>query len=475
MYGLSDEIFQALSGLGYADLTEVQNLVIPAVLANRDLIVSSPTGSGKTAAFAIPVSEQVVLALRQPQALVLVPTRELALQVKQSISYIGRFKKIRCAAIFGGQSMAQQRNELRQRVHVVVGTPGRTFDHLEKNQLDLSKIRYLIIDEADKMLELNFVEQVSAIIERLPNERTTLVFSATMPEPIQQLCTRYMKDPQRIDVAATTPIYEKIRQTHCAVSENQKTALLLRLLHELRPERCIVFCNTREQVEDLVRIFQQTDFLRGGLHGGMKQQERLETMQGFKQGLFRILIATDVAARGIHVDDVSLIVNFDMPMEKESYIHRIGRTGRQEKSGVAVSFITPPQQNELTALEEYLHYKIPRQEPMEEKVVEQGKLLISQKPSLKNVGNSATLLNQSITRIRINAGRKQKFRPGDIVGAIVTIPGMTASDIGIIDIQETCSYVEIFNNKGDWLLEPLSNANIKGRIRTLRQIAFHEF
>jgi len=473
-FRLSEEISQAMAGLGYADLTEVQQAVIPAVLAEQDLIVSSPTGSGKTAAFAIPVCERVVLTLRQPQALVLLPTRELALQVKQTFSHIGRFKKLRCAAIFGKQPMAQQRNELRQRVHIVVGTPGRTFDHWEKGHLNLSQIRYLIIDEADKLLELGFIEQVAAIIERLPQNRTTLVFSATLPEPIEQLCRQYMRTPQRIAIAATKPLQEKIRQYCLAVPDNDKFNLTMQLLNKLQPDRCILFCNTRERVDALTQsLLQKKPDLRWcSLHGGMEQNQRLQTMRDFKRGLFQILVATDVATRGIHVDNVSLVVNVDMPPDKDSYIHRIGRTGRLDNDGFAISFVTVSEQAFLTELEEYLQYPIPRHDFSE--LTRLKTRMTEKKPPASHSILATQRLNQDIACIRINAGKKAKLRPGDILGALTAIPGISAADTGIIDIQDTCTYVELFHGKGNLALEALAIAKIKGKTRSIRSVGFRE-
>lgn len=470
-YGLSLEMIQALDDLGYTDLTEVQKSVLPTVQKGQDAIVSSQTGSGKTAAFAIPVCEKAVINQKQPQALVLVPTRELALQVKQTFTHIGRFKQIRCAAIFGKQSMHLQHNELRQRVHVIVGTPGRTFDHIEKGNIDLSEIRWLIIDEADKMLDLGFIDQIEAIINRLPTDRITLVFSATLPQPVQTLCKQYMRTPLQVHVAATAPLHEKIQQSYYAVPENQKIGLVLDLLYAIRPERCILFCNTRERVDALATEFQQTNWRWSSLHGGMEQRSRLQTMQDFKRGRVQILIATDVAARGIHVDNVSLVVNVDMPFDYESYIHRIGRTGRQENSGMAISLIAPAERSYLSGLEIYLQYKLRRQEPPAAEAVEQGKSLVVKKHHPPAPADAiADRLNRDISRLRINAGRKEKMRPGDILGAVTAIPGITATDIGVIDIQDTCSYVEIFNDKGDTVLAALLGKSIKGKLRSVLKV-----
>jgi superfamily II DNA/RNA helicase len=471
--GLSPEIVLALKDLGYEDLTEVQQRVIPLVMAGQDCIVSSQTGSGKTAAFSIPVCEKIDLLQRLPQVLVLTPTRELAVQIKQDIANIGRFKKVRCAAIFGKQSMSLQRNELRQRVHVIIGTPGRTLDHLQQGSLDLAQVKVLILDEADKMLDMGFIDQVDSIIKQTPVDRTTLVFSATLPKAVQTLCGQYMRNPLRIEVTALNPATEKILQSHYVVPENNKTGLLFQLLYLKQPERCIVFCNSRERVDTLAAAFKQTAFRFDSLHGGMEQRQRLCALQDFKRGLFSILIATDVSARGIHVDHVGLVVNMDLPLEPDSYIHRIGRTGRLENSGTAITFITPLEQGDLEALESYLQYKIPRHEPPENATVEQAKQQFAGNDRDPVLHPSAgARLNRDIARIRINAGRKEKIRPGDILGAITAIPGISAADTGIIDIQDTCSYVEILGGKGDLVFKSLTAAKIKGKVRTLRRVGF---
>ena len=471
--GFSEEMVKSLGNLGYEALTEVQELAIPAALAGQDIIVSSQTGSGKTAAFAIPVCERIQLEQRRPQALVLTPTRELAVQVKQDISNIGRFKRIRCAAIFGKQPMETQKRELRQRVHVIVGTPGRTFDHIGRGNIELSEIRYLILDEADKMLDMGFIEQVGAIIKLLPRERVTMLFSATLPETVQEICNQYMHNPVRIVVDSVKPTTEMIRQGYYQIPEPEKAGLLRKLIYTMRPDRCLIFCNTRERVTSLFEEFKRDGKMWGSLHGGMEQRERLNTMQSFKLGGFQFLVATDVAARGIHVDDISLVINYDLPLESENYVHRIGRTGRAGNEGEAVTFVPPQEQRRLAELEEYLGYRILRQEAPSASTVEKGKLIFSADTAMPAFPiDRSEIINREITRIRINAGRKVKMRPGDIVGAVTAIAGVSAADIGIIDIQETCSYVEILGDKGDLVLENLSRAKIKGKMYTIRQVGF---
>ncbi|HWR45638.1 DEAD/DEAH box helicase [Sporomusa sp.] len=473
MGGFSEEIGKALATLGYESLTEVQEQVIPLVFADKDIIVKSQTGSGKTAAFAIPVCEKIEVEQRNPQALVLTPTRELAVQVKQDISNIGRFKKIRCAAIFGRQPMAVQQRELKQRVHIIVGTPGRTFDHITSGNINLAEIKYLIIDEADKMLDMGFIEQVEAIIEKLPKDRVTMVFSATMPDQIQKICGQYMTNPVKLEVESENPTTEKIQQGYYEVEENDKFKLVKKIVVTERPDSCILFCNTREKVEVLAEKLKNAGYLCGSLHGGMEQRDRLTTIQGFKRGEFRFLIATDVAARGIHVAEIALVINYDIPVDNESYVHRIGRTGRAGNEGTAITLVTPAERRTLAEIEEYVQYKIPRLELPTAEAVERGKMIFENskaKPIFKpDIGEK---INREITRIRINAGKKTKMRPGDILGAITNIAGVSAEDIGIIDVQETCSYVEILGGKGGLVMDALEATKIKGKIYTIKKVGF---
>jgi len=473
-YVFSDEIARALKDLGYETPTKVQEEVIPLVLAQKDIVVRAQTGSGKTAAFAIPVCEKIEIERRNPQVLVLTPTRELAVQLKQEISNIGRYKGIRCAAIFGRQSMEIQSRELKQRVHVIVGTPGRTIDHIERKNMILDEVQYLIIDEADKMMDMGFIDQVVEIIKVLPANRITLLFSATMPDKIQEICSQYMNKPIKIEVDSQSPSLEYIRQVYYEVEDDEKFKLLTKIIYSERPESCILFCNTRDKVESVFRDMKQKGYSCGILHGGMEQRDRLHSIQDFKRGEFQFLIATDVAARGIHVDDISLVVNYDMPLDNEGYVHRIGRTGRAGNVGAAITLVAKNEYRTLHEIEEYVHYKIPKQEVPLVEDVEAGKLIFNVRdgiePKLKT--DISEKLNRQITRIRINAGKKTKMRPGDILGAITAIAGISGGDIGIIDVQDTCSYVEILGDKGDIVMEALGITKIKGKIQRIKEVGF---
>lgn len=476
-FSLDKEILKALNKLEYQKPTEVQRQVIPYALKNKDIIVKSKTGSGKTASFAIPVCEKIEVQNRKVQVLVLTPTRELAVQVREDIAYIGRFKRIRCAAVFGKQSIAIQKRELQQRVHVIVATPGRIIDHIERGNVNLEEIKYLIIDEADKMLNMGFIEQVEAILDTLPRNKVTMLFSATMPIEIEEICNKHMINPKRIEIESNDASTEQIEQIYYETEENNKSILLKDIIYTERPERCIIFCNTREKVERVAKEMSNKKYSCTEIHGGMEQDARLNTMQRFKRGQFRFLVATDVAARGIHIDDVTHVINYDMPFEIENYVHRIGRTGRAGNEGIAISMVSHRDMQTLREIEEYINQKIQRKDNPSNEEIQEGKKIfenmIQSKP--KNKTDRSDKLNREITKIRINAGKNKKLRPGDIVGAITNIEGISSDDLGIIDIQSTCSYVEIFGKKGDIVYKALQNTKIKGKLITIKKVRFRNF
>lgn len=467
--GIGNEIIKALNRLEYTTPMEVQEQVIPIVLKEKDLIVKSQTGSGKTAAFAIPLCEKVEIEEKKPQALILAPTRELALQIKEDTQNIGRFKKVRATALYGRHPIHLQKQELRQRVHIIVGTPGRTMDHIERGNLDITGIQYLVIDEADEMLNMGFIDQVEAIIKKLPTNRVTLLFSATLPDEIEEICNQYMKDSHRIEINADFTIEKKIKQLYYPVVEDKKFSALVKIIESEDPGSCILFCDTRDKVEDLAKAMEQKRYSCATLHGGMSQRERNQTIRSFKRGEIHYLIATDVAARGIHVEDITHVINYEVPYEKESYVHRIGRTGRVENKGVAITLVSEREQRRLGEIESYLGYKILKGDLSSLKPSNK-KNTRKPKDQLKPKVNKAAAINKEITRIRINAGKKKKIRPGDVMGALTNIEGVKADNIGIIDIQDTCTYVEIFEGQGKKVLKGLQHSTIKGKKVTAKEM-----
>lgn len=464
-YNLSEYILKSLNLLKYEIPTKVQSKSIPLVLSGKDVIVKSQTGSGKTAAFGIPICEKIMVEEREPQALVLTPTRELCVQVKEDLTNIGRFKRVRCAAVFGKQPVSIQIRELKQRVHIVVGTPGRTLDHIKRGNIKLDKIRFLIIDEADKMLNMGFIEEVEAIINELPMERQTMLFSATMPEEIRALCEKYMKNPVEVEIERESIASKSIDQVLFRINDRDKFNILNKILFTENPESSIIFCSTKDNVDMLYKRLLQAGFSVGSLHGGMFQEDRLRTMKSFKRGEFKFLIATDVAGRGIDIEDLSHIINYDVPEEKESYVHRIGRTGRAGKSGKAITFVSKEDEKYLRVIEEYLNYKIPEGKiPTNEEVEEAKKSFASRNNMLTKIkADKGELINKHITKLYIGAGKKKKIRALDIVGAISSIEGVSAENIGVIDIQDNFTYVDILDGKGKIVLETLKESKIKGK------------
>lgn len=466
-YKLRSEIIKAINMLNYKSPTKVQERVIPAVLEQKDIIVKSQTGSGKTAAFAIPICELVEWDENKPQALVITPTRELAIQVKEDIFNIGRFKRLKVSAIYGKSPFYNQEKELKQKTHVVVGTPGRIIDHLERNTFDTSKIKYLVIDEADEMLHMGFIEQIETIVSNLSKERVTVLLSATMPKDIEALCNKYMKEPMRVEIEEQDTTADRVHQERYDVDQVNKINLLKDITIVENPDSCIIFCNTKQKVDEVYSKLSQLKYSCEKIHGGMEQRDRLRVMNNFKRGYFRYLIATDVAARGIDIDNISLVINYDIPQDGETYVHRIGRTGRIGRDGKAITFATKDESKYLNDINQYIGKEILLKEIPDKETVNNLKQEFSDKivtaPEIKET--KGVKLNKEIMKLHINAGKKTKMRPVDIVGTLCNIKGMTAADIGIINILDVSTFVEILNNKGEMVFRELQNTPIKGRLR----------
>jgi ATP-dependent RNA helicase DeaD len=464
-YYLSKEIKRALTVLKYTTPTDVQKEVIPLALENKDLVVKSQTGSGKTAAFGIPICEMIKWEERKPQALILTPTRELAVQVREDITNIGRFKRIKAMAVYGKEPFSKQKEELKQKTHVVVGTPGRVMDHIERGTLFLDQIKYLIIDEADEMLNMGFIDEVETIIKKIPFDRITMVFSATLPKDVENLCYKYMKNPINVEIADTGITTDTIEHGVIEVNEEAKIPLLKDVTVVENPESCIIFCKTKEHVDIVFTELEESNYSCERIHGGLDQEDRFAVMDGFKMGNFRYLVATDVAARGIDIDNVTLIINYDIPLEKESYVHRTGRTGRAGNKGKAITFVTPFEGKFLNAIEKYIGFDIPVMETPTEQEVARRRAAFEEKMGGRRVvkNNKTARINQDITKLHFNGGKKKKIRAVDFVGTIAKIPGVTADDIGIITINDNMSYVDILNGKGSLVLQAMENETIKGK------------
>lgn len=350
--GLDDAVLKAVRDVGYETPSAIQAATIPPLLAGRDVLGTAQTGTGKTAAFALPILSQLDLSQKTPQALVLAPTRELALQVCEAFeSYAAHLRGVHVLPVYGGQGYGQQLSALRRGVHVVVGTPGRIMDHLDKGTLDLSELRFLVLDEADEMLKMGFAEDVETILADTPAGKQVALFSATMPAQIRRLAGTYLKNPDEINVKAKTSTATNITQRYLVVSYPQKVDALTRILEVENFEGMMVFTRTKNETETLAEKLRARGYTAAAINGDVVQAQRERTVNQLKSGKLDILVATDVAARGLDVDRISHVVNFDLPIDTESYVHRIGRTGRAGRTGDAISFVTPRERRMLASIE----------------------------------------------------------------------------------------------------------------------------
>ncbi|MFZ9931331.1 MAG: DEAD/DEAH box helicase [Ilumatobacteraceae bacterium] len=362
--GLRTELLKALSGLGYEEPTPIQREAIPHLVAGKDLLGQAATGTGKTAAFALPILQLLDAHEDRPSpvALVLVPTRELAMQVSEAVYKYGHDLRARCVPIYGGQPIGRQIDALRRGCHVVVATPGRALDHIRKNTLELDGIAMVVLDEADEMLDMGFAEDLEAILDATPKERQTVLFSATMPPRIDAIARRHQRNPVRVTIersatqSGTSPL---VKQTAYLIPRHHKAAALGRILDIEAPEAAIVFCRTRGEVDQLTETLNGRGYRAEALHGGMDQEQRDRVMGRVRAGTADLLIATDVAARGLDIDHLTHVVNYDVPSAPESYVHRIGRVGRAGRAGVAITLAEPREQRQLQNIERLTKQKIP--------------------------------------------------------------------------------------------------------------------
>jgi len=364
---LSEPMFAALAQAGYAEPTAVQAGLIPRALKGEDLMGQAQTGTGKTAAFAIPILERLESPERAelrglPQALVLTPTRELAVQVRDEFAKLAAGQKARIVAIYGGKPIRKQTEQLRRGTEVIVGTPGRVIDHIGRRTLLLDGIRFVVLDEADRMLDIGFRPDIEKILKRCPSQRQTLLLSATIPPPVMRLATRYMRDPDMLDFSPTDIGVETIEQFYFTVDAHRKFELLVRLLRREDPHQALIFCRTRRGTEKIfVRLARKFDRV-AAIHGDLNQPTRDRVMAQFREGTIRYLAATDVVGRGIDVTSISHIINYDVPQFCDDYIHRVGRTGRMGREGVAYTFVTSEEGNELTRIEMRINRLLKRDE-----------------------------------------------------------------------------------------------------------------
>ncbi len=357
---LAAPIIQAIGSMGFEEPTPIQERTIPIALMGRDLIGRAQTGTGKTAAYGIPLVDRCDANQEQIQGVVITPTRELAIQVAEELNRIGHYKNIKSLPIYGGQEIDRQIKALRKRPNIIVGTPGRLMDHMRRKTIRLQQVKIVVLDEADEMLNMGFIEDIETILQDMPEERQSLLFSATIPMHIQTLAKNFMKNPEIIHIAPREVTVANIQQEYIETPEKQKLDILCRLLDIQNPELAIVFGRTRRRVDEIAEALGERGYSAEGIHGELNQNRRDTIMRKFRAGEIEVLVATDVAARGLDISGVSNIYNFDIPQDPESYVHRIGRTGRMGEAGLATTFVTPREIDHLRSIEELTKHRILR-------------------------------------------------------------------------------------------------------------------
>jgi ATP-independent RNA helicase DbpA len=450
--GLPATQLSNLDSLGYLEMTAIQAAALPLALSGSDLIAQAKTGSGKTAAFALPLLSRLNPQLFAAQALILCPTRELASQVAGEIRRLARYQSnIKVVILCGGQSIGPQIGSLEHGAHVVVGTPGRIKDHLRKETLSLACVNTLVLDEADRMLEMGFIEDIEGIIAQTPADRQTLLFSATYPDNIQALSNRFQKSPQRVSVESFHTEQE-IMQRFFVCQKSDRLASLVKLLAHFQPQAAVVFCNTKQLVREVCEYLSQSGIQAQALHGDMEQRDRDQVLIQFKHLSCNILVATDVAARGLDIDDLPAVVNFELPRNAEVYVHRIGRTGRAGKEGMALSLFVDSERYKLQSIGDY------QQRELEFEAIEQ----------LEHTNASVPL--PPYATLVIAGGRKEKVRAGDILGALTGEAGIDGKAVGKITVTDYAAYVAITQDVADKALGRLLNGKIKGRKFKVRKL-----
>lgn len=523
---LSKDIQRAVTDMGFEEATPIQSEAIPIILEGKDVIGQAQTGTGKTASFGIPIIETLDSHLRKIQALVLCPTRELAIQVSEELGEILKYKKnIKVIPIYGGQSIDRQIKALSFGVHIIIATPGRLIDHIQRRTINLDNVKIAVLDEADEMLDMGFREDIEKILNTIPADRQTIMFSATMPRQILELSKKYLKHPRHIKVVHKELTVPNVNQFYIELRQNMKLEVLTRLIDIYNPKLSLVFCNTKKGVDELVSHLQARGYFAEGLHGDMKQMMRDRVMGKFRNGTLEILIATDVAARGIDVEEIEAVFNYDMPQDEEYYVHRIGRTARAGRAGQAFTFVAGKDYSKIKNIERYTKTKIIRQQIPSLKdveeirtnvLVEEIKLVLDSNDDLgkykqiverllnedytsveiasgllkmlaanengnlsinenqnssikensetnKNYSSDKSYSSEDMVRLFINIGKSQNIQPKDIVGAIAGETGIPGKAIGSIDIFDKYTFVDIPKKFSEKVLEIMNNNQIKGK------------
>ena len=464
--GLSEPLIDALRHLGYERPTPIQEQAIPVLLEGRDVIGQAQTGTGKTAAFGLPLLDYVDPGDGEVQALVLTPTRELCIQVTQALRAYGASRGVGVTAVFGGAPIRTQVSQLKEGPQVVVGTVGRVMDLMNRHELVLSSARYVVLDEADEMLDLGFLEDVESIMRRAPMGRQTALFSATVPTEIRRLAEQFMHDPIEIQVRAATLTIDTVDHYYVEVPDGEKPEALVRVLKDERPDQAIIFVRTKIGVDRLARRLGDEGVRVKALHGDMSQGQRDGVMIAFKGGRERLLVATDVAARGLDITGVSHVVNYDIPNSPDIYVHRIGRTGRAGESGRAITLITPKQRRELEAIERHAKTEIEQWQPGG------GNGKAERKPRERKPRERETRRPRHTkphsregvpyAKLLVGAGRQQGIEPADVVRAVVDNTHLENADVRNVRVLERFSFVEVPADRAGQIVESVSGKRVRG-------------
>jgi len=464
--GLSESTLTALQDVGYESPSPIQEQAIPLMLEGRDMIGQAQTGSGKTAAFGLPIVEYVDPAVNEVQALVLTPTRELCIQVTQALRTYGARKGVDVVAVFGGAPIRTQQAQLRGGGHIVVGTVGRVKDLISRNSLVLHDCRFVVLDEADEMLDLGFLEDVEKILSLTPNSRQTALFSATMPPPIRALADRYLYDPEIVKVKAATLTVDSVEQFQVDVKQADKPEMLLKVLQAEKPDQAIVFVRTKIRCDQLHRKLRDGGMNVKALHGDMSQGSRDGVMLGFKGGRVPILVATDVAARGLDISTVTHVVNYDVPNSPDTYVHRIGRTGRVGRSGRAITFVEPKQASDLLAIEGHINAKIAQWEPG----AHTAPAKIEEKPRRHTKPQISRSADEPLQTLVASAGSNDGVEVPDLVGAVTKATGLNGEAVRDVRVLSRFSLLQVPAAEAERVIEQVSGTTLNGATLQLQPL-----
>ena len=456
---IDPRILKSIQKMGWIEPTPVQEATIPIIMSGKDVMAQAQTGTGKTAAFGIPLLQKIERG-KIPSALVLVPTRELGLQVAEEIKEVGEFMDIRVLPVYGGASIEVQFDALRKGVEVVVGTPGRIIDHIKRGTLDLRGIKFLVLDEADRMLDMGFIDDILYIISKLPKQRNTMLFSATLPGEIRELASKHMKNPESVIISEETLVLPNTAQTFINVGRKNKIWALCRILDSERP-KAIVFCQTKRMVDMLHKALTSYGYPVAALHGDLTQSRREKVLEEFRAGKIQVLIATDVAARGLDIEDVTHVINYDIPENPEVYVHRIGRTGRAGKEGKAITFVSAQEEYLLKGIKEFSGVGV-AQGVIPEK---QGRDTVRKVLDWDELADIFGMV-----RFQINLGRKDKITSPELSDLITRKARISDFMIGTIEIEEDTSFIDVHKDISLKVINTMKQVDYKGKRLTFEPV-----